>query len=123
VPAASSNPSPRYFNFSSKDEGLFVSGWFEPDREFPGVDARWKETAENARNMGIGEPRDVQFAKVGLWDVMSYELHVANLTNTDLFAEYVQAGTWLELQLRPHPPPLHQRATAQSSWRSWSRSR
>ena len=78
---------------------MIVSGWFEPDREFPGVDARWKETLENARKVGIGEPGDVQFGKVGLWDVISYELHVANLTNTDLFAEYVQAGTWLELHL------------------------
>jgi hypothetical protein len=96
---ASQNPSPRYFSFSSKADGLIVSGWFEPDREYPGVEARWKETAERVKNQGLPEPRDVQIGKVGIWDVMSYELHIANLTNTDLFAEYVQAGTWLELHL------------------------
>ena len=97
--ADSSNERLRYFKFSAPDDRLIVSGWFEPDQLYPGVDAHRKEVVENVQKQGLPEPREVQFAKVGIWDVISYELHVANLTNTDLWAEYVQAGTWLELHL------------------------
>ena len=89
----------RYFKFSAPNSSLIVSGWFEPDRLFPGVDQNWKDNVGNWRKKGLPEPRNVQFSKVGKWDVASYELDVPNLTNSHLLAEYVEAGTWIELHL------------------------
>ena len=87
----------RYFYFSDGSRNLIASGWFEPDREFPGVSAQWSRITEGLKKKGLPEPRAVQVTKLGGWDAMFYELSLPGIASTNVFAEWVQAGTWIEL--------------------------
>lgn len=94
-----STESERYFKFASRDDSLIMSGWFENDRLFEGVEENWKQRTANARKLGLPQERDVQFSKLGKWDVISYEVEVPNVTSTHLVAHWVEAGTWIDLHL------------------------
>ena len=99
LPHPASNESSRYSMFAARDDSLIVSGWFEPDRLFPGIDEYWKQKIASSRKAGIPAERDVQFSKLGNWQVITYEVEVPNVTSTHMLAHWVQSGTWIELHL------------------------
>jgi hypothetical protein len=89
--------SPRYFSFRHRELPLIVSGWFEPEQNFAGIQKLWAN--ELAGWNKVAPPQDVAFSKNGLWEVVAYEIPVPNVTNSHLRAHWVQAGTWIDLHL------------------------
>lgn len=92
--------NPRYFYFEDgKEAGLILSGWFEPDRFFEGIDTQWKKDAKAWQERGLPEPMNVSFEKVGGWDVVMYDHNFGKVVNSHLRAHWVQSGTWIDLHL------------------------
>jgi hypothetical protein len=90
--------SPRYFSFKDRELPLIVSGWFEPEQNFAGIQKFWAGEMA-AWNKQVAQPKDVAFSKNGRWEVIAYEIPVPNITNSNLRAHWVQAGTWIDLHL------------------------
>jgi len=90
--------SPRYFSFKDRELPLIVSGWFEPEQDFAGIQKFWAGQMA-AWNKQVVQPQDVAFSKNGRWEVIAYEIPVPNITNSHLRAHWVQAGTWIDLHL------------------------
>jgi hypothetical protein len=89
--------SPRYFSFKDRELPLIISGWFEPEQNFAGIQKLWAN--ESAGWSKLAPPQDVAFSKNGRWEVVAYEIPVPNITNSHLRAHWVQAGTWIDLHL------------------------
>jgi len=98
-----STDNPRYFLFENKSIGLLVSGWFEPEQKFSGIKEYWDDNIKSWRRSGQPEPQDVSFIKVGRLDVIMYNLPiplgVPAKTNSHMRANWVQAGTWIDLHI------------------------
>jgi hypothetical protein len=90
--------SPRYFSFKDRELPLIVSGWFEPEQSFAGIQKLWADEVAGW-NKQLAPPQDVAFSKNGRWEVIAYEIPVPNITNSHLRAHWVQAGTWIDLHL------------------------
>jgi len=90
--------SPRYFSFKDQDLPLIVSGWFEPQQGFTGIQKFWASEVA-AWNKQLPPPQNVAFSKNGGWEVVAYDIPVPNLTNAHLRAHWAQAGTWIDLHL------------------------
>lgn len=86
---------PRYFQFSG---GVMVSGWFESARGFKGISEFWKGESEGLKREGM-IVANVEFTKVGNWQVVLYDLPTKVATFPNLRANWVQAGTWIDLHL------------------------
>lgn len=93
--------SPRYFLFRDRARGLVLSGWFEPADSYPGMQAFWKNETAGWKKNGLDDPVDVVFKKVGNWDAIAYDMKLPapRATDTHQRAEWVQAGTWIDLHL------------------------
>ena len=91
---------PRYFYFEDKS-GLVISGWFEPDRGFKGVEKFWENETRAWKQKGISDPKDVSFLKIDKWDATIYEMALPSpkATNSHIRAHWVQAGTWIDMHL------------------------
>jgi hypothetical protein len=91
---------PRYFQFSG---GVIVSGWFESARGFKGISEFWKDESEGLKRQGM-IVANVEFTKVGNWEVVVYDLPTKVATFPNLRANWVQAGTWIDLHLSVPKP-------------------
>jgi hypothetical protein len=89
----------RYFLLEDNTRHLTVSGWFEPAQAFPGVKEFWTQQTQHWRDQGTSDPQAVSFAKIGDWDAILYDMPLAAGTDSHLRAHYVQAGTWIGLNL------------------------
>lgn len=100
-PEGAAAGSPRYFYFRDRAQGLILSGWFEPADSYPGVQTFWKNETAGWKKNGLPDPVDVSFEKSGNWDTVAYDMAmpVPHATDAHLRAEYVQAGTWIDLHL------------------------
>jgi hypothetical protein len=92
--------NPRYFIFRHKSLNLTVSGWFEPEQNFPGLKRLWAEKSIVLGRSGPA-PEEVSFGKIGGWQTISYIIPdpAIPLINSSISAHWVQAGTWIELSL------------------------
>ncbi|HEY5993315.1 MAG TPA: hypothetical protein VIU46_01825 [Gallionellaceae bacterium] len=90
---------PRYFYFEDKKQGLIVSGWFEPQQGFRGIQQFWKDETGAWKQRGLPEPQNVAFKKIGQWDAIAYDIELPGINNTHLRAHWLQAGTWIDLHL------------------------
>jgi hypothetical protein len=95
--------NPRYFNFTDSGRGLTLSGWFEPEQKFHGVQAFWESETRAWKERGLPAPRNVAFAKYGNWDTVLYEHDLpgssAGSSNAHIRAHWVQSGTWIDVHL------------------------
>jgi len=95
--------NPRYFALvGEQSPKLILSGWFEPAQQFKGVPILWEEQRKEWARTGQPEPQDIVFGKVGQWDVILYDLRLPQLalqTNAHMRAQWIQAGTWIDLHL------------------------
>ncbi len=94
-----STNSPRYFELERQVPNLIVSGWFESDGGFHDIKTFWKSESKSLTQSGLPAPANVSFLKQGNWEVVAYEIPIANVTNANLRAELKQAGTWIDLHL------------------------
>ena len=80
---------PSFFQFQDEARGVRLAGWFEPAAKFQGV----KDDAQVPH-------QNVEFKKVGKWDVVSYEWTTPRqITIAHHSAHLVQAGSWIVLHL------------------------
>jgi hypothetical protein len=92
--------SPRYFYFEdSKEAGLKLSGWFEPEQRFKGVRAMWEQDSKSFKESGLPEPANVAFEKLGGWDTVMYDHTLGPLLSSHVRAHWVRAGTWIDIHI------------------------
>jgi tetratricopeptide (TPR) repeat protein len=96
---ADATASTRYFYFEDTSKRLFISGWFEGQSGFRGMDEFWKgETAAWAQKKAPA-PANVTFKKIGGWDAVVYQTPQPIGIISNIRAEWVSAGTWIDLHI------------------------
>jgi hypothetical protein len=98
VQAKLPSDSPRYFSFQDRDRALIVSGWFEPEGAFTGMDAFWSGE-QRGLNRGGFQIEDVTRERNETWQVVLYDVRLPGAGNFHMRAEHVRAGTWIDLHL------------------------
>jgi hypothetical protein len=93
------NNHPQYFYFVSRTRNIILSGWFIPAEKFPGVHQFWEDEIKNFAQHGAPKPEDVVFEKNGKWEVILYDIQNSASTNSHARAQWVQAGTWIDMHL------------------------
>ncbi len=96
--AGGATRSPRYFYFQDREASLIASGWFESEQGFVGIQKFWDDEVASW-NKRLPAPQNVAFSKKTGWETIAYEVPVPTITNTNLRAHRVQAGTWIDLHL------------------------
>ena len=98
-PQGGAASSPRYFYFEDPANHLFVSGWIEAARRFPGIKPFWENETAARRRRGLRDPQDVVFTKIENWDAIVYDETIAIGTNSHIRAHWLQAGTWIDMHV------------------------
>jgi len=94
--AARGSSSPTYFSFDDRGSGLMVSGWFEPEQAFRGMDEFWKGEQRGLSQNGL-RVQNVVRGQVGNWQVVFYDIVIPGGRSSNVRAELVQAGTWIDV--------------------------
>ena len=90
----------RYFFLSGKTSRVIVSGWFEPDRLFPGIEKLGSGYKEASETNGPAPQESAALTRIGDWDVIAYDHSFPRgELSTHFRAHLVRAGTWIELHL------------------------
>ncbi|HKW00141.1 MAG TPA: hypothetical protein VJN96_09960 [Vicinamibacterales bacterium] len=96
---AADQGSPRYFYFEAATKLVAASGWFEPEQSFKGMSAFWSGEESNLIRQGF-RPASVAQERVGSWQVVLYDIALpGGGRSSNMRAELVQAGTWIDLHL------------------------
>jgi hypothetical protein len=90
---------PRYFHLQGKSSGLNISGWFEPEPAFKGIKPFWEGELAGLRKGKLPEPQNVSFLDVGNWKTIWYDIKAPGGYDSNVRAEWVQDGTWIDLHL------------------------
>ena len=101
VPSAPGQGSqaPRYFSFEDRAAGLVVSGWFEPEQAFRGMEAFWAGEQRGLTQNGF-QIQNIVSEKRDAWQIVLYDIPVpGGGRSSNMRAERVQAGTWIDLHL------------------------
>jgi tetratricopeptide (TPR) repeat protein len=99
TPRSDATASKRYFYFEDKSKAIFISGWFESQDGFSGMTKFWEgETAAWTRSK-LPAPENVTFKKIGGWDAVVYQLAQPSGSNSHIRAEWLAAGTWIDLHM------------------------
>jgi hypothetical protein len=90
---------PRYFSFND-NSGSMISGWFEEADGYLGIQGHLQSTINSWKKHGLPEPQNASLTNIDNWDVIFYEMRSEpGYVNSHMLAEWVQAGTWIELHL------------------------
>ncbi|MCC6140855.1 MAG: hypothetical protein IT389_09615 [Nitrospira sp.] len=92
-----STNNPRYFHFRDDAKQVIISGWFESDQAFPGLQKIWDDEVTVSKKNGLPDAQRVVFGRLGNWETITYERAVPAVTNSHVHAHWVQAGTWIDL--------------------------
>ncbi|ULA62895.1 MAG: conserved exported protein of unknown function [Nitrospira sp.] len=92
-----STNNPRYFHFRDDAKQVIISGWFESDQAFPGLQKIWEDEVAVSKKNGLPDAQRVTFGRLGNWETIAYERAVPAVTDSHLHAHWVQAGTWIDL--------------------------
>jgi hypothetical protein len=98
-PRKDATASRRYFLLEDRTQRLSVSGWFEPDRDFPGTAPYWKLLLSAWSSKGVPEPANPLFKKIGGWDAVTYQMPLPPGSQSNIQAHWLEAGTWIHLHL------------------------
>lgn len=99
APGAGSAANPRYYFFGNAAAGIFVSGWFEPASRFQGMQSFWAQETTAWKQRGLPQPRDVEFNRLGNWELVYYAFDLPSGPNLHLRAHLVRSGTWIDLHI------------------------
>ncbi len=91
--------SPRYFYLKDDGIGLQITGWFEPQERYQGIQHLWAGDNAEWKRRGLPTPGDVSFLRIGKWDTVAYDHDLPQGRSSHLRAEWVQAGTWLDVHI------------------------
>jgi len=95
--AASAKPN--YFKLSRREPFLIVSGWLEPAQQYKGFNAFWESESRSPVYAGALAPSRVEMLREGAWEVVAFDVSVPGAVQSNLRAERVEAGTWIDLHL------------------------
>lgn len=90
--------NPRYFYFFDNKTNTIISGWFESEEQFNGVNVAYEPVKKDYIQRRLS-PQNEQFDNIGKWNSISYDLNDSGNTFSHMHAHWVQAGTWIELHL------------------------
>jgi hypothetical protein len=90
---------PNYFKLTRRDPLLIVSGWLEPAERYKGLDALWEEEKRAPVYAGPLAPVRVETLREGPWEVVAFDVALPGGTQSNLRAERVMAGTWIDLHI------------------------
>ena len=97
-PGERATASPRYFHLRDPARGIVISGWFEAARGYRGFNAFWEaERAEWTKGRAPA-PSAWTTGRVGQWEAAFYDLSLP-VSNTHVRAEWVEAGTWIDVHI------------------------
>src|SRR5262249_15111007 len=101
--AGAATSSPRYFYFTGREAPFIISisGRFESQDGFTGLEKFWASEMAAWKKQAL-PPLNVAFAKAGGWETITYDLMVPGVpevTQANIRAHWVQAGTWIDLHL------------------------
>jgi tetratricopeptide (TPR) repeat protein len=99
APRADATASSRYFYFEDASKRLFISGWFEAQSGFRGMDKFWEEQTAAWAQKKLPAPANVTFRKIGGWDAVFYQISQSIGVISNIRAEWVSAGTWIDLHI------------------------
>ena len=110
---------PNYFKVSRRDPLLIVSGWLEPAARYKGLDALWEERKRSPVYSGPLAPTRVEILREGAWEVVAFDVALPVGTQSNLLAERVAAGTWIDLHISTAStrPPATLRAELRAALR------
>jgi hypothetical protein len=96
VRSGQGSASPTYFSFEDHDSGLVISGWFEPEQAFAGMDEFWNGEQQGLTQNGF-RMQNVVLGQVGGWQTVFYDIVIPRGRSSNVRAELVQAGTWIDV--------------------------
>jgi len=99
LPDAAASAKPNYFKLSRQEPLLIVSGWLEPAQQYKGLKAFWEGESRSPAFAGPLAPIQVEMLKEGAWEVVAYDVSIRGAIQSNLRAERVEAGTWIDLHL------------------------
>lgn len=90
---------PNYFKLTRQDPLLIVSGGLEPAQNYKGLKAFWEGESRSPAYAGARTPTRVEMLREGTWEVVAFDVSVPGAVQSNLRAERVEAGTWIDLHL------------------------
>jgi hypothetical protein len=90
---------PNYFKLARREPLLIVSGWLEPAQQYKGLNAFWQGESRSPAYAGALAPTRVEMLREGAWEVVAFDVSVQGAVQSNLRAERVEAGTWIDLHL------------------------
>jgi hypothetical protein len=91
--------NPGYFYFENIADGIILSGWFEPQKKFKGIEKYWEDQVNAYKKRGLPSPMDVAFDKIGDWNAIFYDTGTSGYRTSNLSAHLIQSGTWIDLHI------------------------
>lgn len=112
---------PNYFKLARQEPPLIVSGWLEPAQQYKGLNAFWEGESRSPAYAGARAPVRVETLREGAWEVVAFDVSLPGAVQSNLRAERVEAGTWIDLHLstvaRATIPPTKLRAELMAALR------
>ena len=99
LPDAAASAKPNYFKLIRQEPLLIVSGWLEPAPKYKGLKAFWESESRSPAYAGPLAPTQVEMLKEGAWEVVAFDVSIKGAIHSNLRAERVEAGTWIDLHL------------------------
>lgn len=98
-PGARAGRNPRYFHLANRKQGLVISGWIEPVKDYMGIDDLWKQQTDAWKQSHAPDPQNSSIIKLKTWDAVLYDLDMPHGKSTHIRAEWAQLGTWIDLHI------------------------
>ena len=114
-PSGGSANSPRYFYLENQALHLIISGWFEPERGFKGVEDFWAAETANWKRLNRPEAQNVSFEKLGSWNAILYDIPITGAKNSHVRAHWVQSGDLDRRSPVTHGRPFSRRSSAKAA--------
>jgi hypothetical protein len=99
LPDAAASAKPNYFKLIRREPLLIVSGWLEPAQQYKGLNAFWEGESRSPVYAGALAPTRVEMLREGAWEVVAFDVSASGAVQSNLRAERVEAGTWVDLHL------------------------
>jgi hypothetical protein len=94
-----STASRRYFYLEDGERHIWVSGWFEAEAEYPGIEKFWREEIAAMKKNRVPLPEHSKFVALGNWQAVTYQMPAAHGSNPNIRAHWLQAGTWIDVHV------------------------
>jgi hypothetical protein len=91
--------NPRYFYFNNKETNLTISGWFEPNYIYQGMEKHFYRMTNEWRKNGLPMPENVNFIRHNDWRVVSYDMPCDNTSTPNIQAHFLKENTWINLHI------------------------